>query len=185
VPQQSKTSVAAILSLVSGLVFCIPGLSLLAIVLGIFGFVNSGKPGVSGRPLAIIGIILGIVVSIGWVGVGVFGYKFGSDLVAQVSAVGEAVPAMINNDPAKLKEFVADSITPQDITDFQQTVQGFGKFESINPGQFNANMIVPGHWSIRVTAKFEKDPSVPMYFEVKKNAQGKWQVSKLGTSSLR
>lgn len=60
-PPAKKTSVASIVSLVSGLLSCVPFVSLLAVLFGIVGIAKTRSPNVSGRPMAIIGLILGLL----------------------------------------------------------------------------------------------------------------------------
>lgn len=74
-PAISRTSGAAVASLVCGLVLCIPVITgLVAIITGIVGIVETGKPAVKGRGMAIAGLILGIFSLGGYalVGSGVF-----------------------------------------------------------------------------------------------------------------
>jgi hypothetical protein len=70
-PAATKTSVASVISLVSGLLFCIPGLTgVIALITGIIGIAQTGNPAVKGRGMAIAGLILGILSLGGW---GLFG----------------------------------------------------------------------------------------------------------------
>jgi hypothetical protein len=70
-PAMTRTSGAAVCSLVCGLVMCIPGLTgLVAVITGIIGIAETGKPGVKGRGMAIAGLILGILSLAGWGAVG-------------------------------------------------------------------------------------------------------------------
>src|SRR5579872_3206789 len=70
-PAATRTSGAAIASLVCGLIFCIPGLTgLVAVITGIIGIGQTGNPAVKGRGMAIAGLILGILSLAGW---GLFG----------------------------------------------------------------------------------------------------------------
>ena len=62
-----RTSVAAILSLIFGLLGCIPFLTgLVALVLGIVGIKRTGDPMVTGRGMAIAGVVLGALSLVGW-----------------------------------------------------------------------------------------------------------------------
>jgi hypothetical protein len=67
-PAPKQNNVAAIVSLISGILSCIPGASLLAIILGIVGLAKAGKPNVGGKGLAIAGLLLGLIGTLGWVG---------------------------------------------------------------------------------------------------------------------
>lgn len=63
-----RTSGAAIASLVCGLLGCVPFLTgLLAIILGIVGLKKTRDPMVTGRGLAIAGLVLGCLSFVGWI----------------------------------------------------------------------------------------------------------------------
>jgi Domain of unknown function (DUF4190) len=62
-----RTSVAAILSLVCGLLGCIPFVTgLAAVILGFVGIKKTRDPMVTGKGMAIAGLILGILSLAGW-----------------------------------------------------------------------------------------------------------------------
>lgn len=70
-PTPRKMSIAALTSLVCGILGCIPFItSIIAVVCGIVGIRKTGNPNVSGRGLAIAGLILGLLGIAGW---GIFG----------------------------------------------------------------------------------------------------------------
>ena len=78
-PPQRKTSGAAVTSLIMGILGCVPFITgLLAILFGILGIKATSDPRYSGRPLAVIGLILGIL------SVGVWGL-FGGGIYAAVA----------------------------------------------------------------------------------------------------
>ncbi len=66
-----RTSALAVTSLVLSLICCIPGLGLLGSLIGVGAIVGiSGSRGrVGGRGVAVAGIIIGLLVTIAWVGV--------------------------------------------------------------------------------------------------------------------
>ena len=64
-----RTSVAAICSLVFGLLGCIPFVTgLVAVILGIVGINKTKNPMVTGKGMAIAGLILGVLSLLGWTG---------------------------------------------------------------------------------------------------------------------
>jgi hypothetical protein len=67
-PAPKQNNVAAIIALITGILGCIPGVSLLAIILGFVGIIKAGKPNVGGKGMAIAGLILGLIGTVGWVG---------------------------------------------------------------------------------------------------------------------
>jgi hypothetical protein len=66
-PVQTRMSKASLFSLIFGILGCIPFLTgALAMLLGLIGFVKTGKPGVSGRWMAVIGGLLGTASVVVW-----------------------------------------------------------------------------------------------------------------------
>ena len=97
---QSRLSKSALFSLIFGILGCVPFITgILAFFLGIFGFFATGKPGIRGRWMAIVGIILA-VVSIGlWSTVGlsvVVGWAGIKSAVAELTAPGHAAHDFIH-----------------------------------------------------------------------------------------
>jgi hypothetical protein len=94
-PPATRTSAAAITSLVCGLILCIPFVTgLVAVITGIVGIAVTGNPAVRGRGMAVAGLILGILNICGYCGgVGtfvhysqparVFAHQYVSDLYAE------------------------------------------------------------------------------------------------------
>jgi hypothetical protein len=84
-----KTSILAISSLVMGLLCCIPGPGLLAVLLGSIGLIRirTSEGRKSGRGLAIAGILLGILVSIAWVFIAIGAVTFAQAFAQQAGRV--------------------------------------------------------------------------------------------------
>ncbi|MFT3789327.1 MAG: hypothetical protein QM770_24625 [Tepidisphaeraceae bacterium] len=80
-PAITKTSGAAIAALICGLIICFPLTSLAAILLGLIGFINAGKPGMKGRGLAVAGLLLGLIGLGGQIAAGVYFYNFMAPIV--------------------------------------------------------------------------------------------------------
>ena len=60
-PQPQRTNVPAITSLVTGLLSCVPLISIVAVITGIMGLKKTKDPAVGGRGMAIAGLILGSI----------------------------------------------------------------------------------------------------------------------------
>jgi hypothetical protein len=112
----SRLSKSALFSFIFGILGCIPFLTgILAFFLGIIGIVATGKPGIRGRWMAVVGIILAIL-SIGlWstIGIGIVanwaGIKKGVDaVVTAVTAPGHGardfIRAVDSGDDAAAKD---------------------------------------------------------------------------------
>src|SRR5215471_14351758 len=65
-----RVSALAVSSLVFGVLCCIPGLGLIAVILGAAGLIQTRDPEkrLTGRTLAVVGVILGLLGTVGWVG---------------------------------------------------------------------------------------------------------------------
>ena len=97
-PQPRSANPAAIISLITGILMCVPGMGLIALITGAIGLAKTKDPSVGGKGLAIAGLILGILgclVTFGEVGVFVAGRR--------------AIHAAVNGPAhAIAKQFVAD-----------------------------------------------------------------------------
>lgn len=89
---QGRTSVLAILSLVSSLICCIPGLSVIGTLLGAVAVlrISSSNGRRTGLGLAIAGIIIGLLISLCYIGA----YATMATAIKQMTGVGSA---MVNN----------------------------------------------------------------------------------------
>jgi hypothetical protein len=66
-PPSKRTSVAAVTSLVFGIVGCIPFISgIVAVITGLVGLKTTKNPNYTGRGMAVAGLVLGIVSLVGW-----------------------------------------------------------------------------------------------------------------------
>lgn len=72
-PPKQRISVLCLGSLALGILACVPGLGVFAVVFGGFGLyrVTHSNDRLMGRGFAVAGIILGLLASVGWVAVGV------------------------------------------------------------------------------------------------------------------
>ena len=90
----TRLSKSALISFICGLLVCIPFVTGgLALLLGIIGFFAAGKPGMKGRWMAVVGVILGVISIGGWATVGagtLAAWRLGSTAVAAFTAPGKA-----------------------------------------------------------------------------------------------
>lgn len=121
----SRLSKSSLLSLICGILGCVPFVTgVLAVLLGLVGFVRTGTPGVRGRWMAIVGVVLGVLSIGGWTVGGLTfwgvwsmtaGPRDASHAFLQHLADGEikeAVDASAGIDAAALQE-VSDYIVKQ------------------------------------------------------------------------
>ena len=100
----NRMSKSALCSLIFGVLGCIPFLSgVLAVLLGIIGFVKTRKPGVTGRWMAIVGGILGVVSLVAWT-------MFWGVILATLGVVIAATSAPREASHAFLKDMAAGNV---------------------------------------------------------------------------
>jgi len=103
-PEAERTSVMAILSLVCSLICCIPGLGILGSLLGVFALIGIGgsRGRVGGKGLAISGIIIGILMTVIWIGAFI---GFNQFYAISMGRVGGAIAEVEAGDYAAARGF--------------------------------------------------------------------------------
>ncbi|MEO0482991.1 MAG: DUF4190 domain-containing protein [Planctomycetota bacterium] len=128
-----RTSVMAILSLVFGIV-CVPFFGVLAVLLGILAFIGIGssKGRVGGKGLAIGGILLGLLFTGLWIGVGLFGLqisRFYQSGAQRTQIIFEAIEAGDYTAAAAEIGTRARNLTPADFDAFRDRYrEAYGAF---------------------------------------------------------
>lgn len=127
----TKTSGAAIGSLVCGILGCIPFVtSLLAIILGFIGLGATSKPGVTGRAMAIIGLILGFIGILGW-SVGGYSIYWGFGKVQELAGEGVKtfLTPLVEGDITKA---VAEtSMSADEVAATREKIKGWGTLSAV------------------------------------------------------
>src|SRR5690606_15981747 len=129
----------AVLSLVSSLLCCIPGLGVLAVFLGLLGvFTISRSNGrLTGMPAAIVGMALGVVATVAWVAVGVgagSAYNFWQiNITAPMSRLVEAAyQGDVAAARAEMTVGAQGQITDDEILRFGEAMRAeFGEFQGM------------------------------------------------------
>jgi hypothetical protein len=183
-PVAARTSVAAILSLVCALLCPIPGLSILAIILGIAALfmIGSSQGRVSGKGLAISGIFIGLLVTLLWGG-GLLAIRslstmFGKQFMGNATTFFQAVEAKnyaqaksILNTPTNMPtptdaDFDAFAAAYQaEVGTFQSMPDGlwafaksFSKLQSFNLQTVPGQMPIPAEFSNGTAVVFLEFP---------------------------
>jgi hypothetical protein len=128
-PPQRRMSKSALISFILGLLFCVPLLTgALAVLMGIVGFVKTGKPGVTGRWMAITGGLLGLASIIFWLlfGAGILALVWGTQ--GPRVATHDFVQALAAGDIPAAKAH-AGAFSDNDLKDLQDYVQKQGAFK--------------------------------------------------------
>ncbi|MDX2132150.1 MAG: DUF4190 domain-containing protein [Planctomycetota bacterium] len=143
--QPTRTSIAAILSLVCGVLgliaCCIPvvspALGVVGLLFAVFAFLSIGRSNgaVGGRGIAVGGLVCSIVTVV----LGIF-MVFGMNMVVNmIGAYGKVVEMAQSDDTTGLSEALssgtASAITPEDIENFKAESGGsLGKYQRVTPG---------------------------------------------------
>ena len=130
-PASTRTSGAAIASLICGLLFCVPFLtSLLAFIFGLVGISSTKNPNVRGRGMAIAGLILGILGLLTWGGgAHWFRHAMQSTVAERGFArtyVDDLLAGNLDADVAKS----TDKVTHDDLQAMQQQAQPWGSLQN-------------------------------------------------------
>lgn len=142
-PPPTRTSGAAITSLILGILMCIPLLTQLgAILFGIIGISSTRKPGVGGRGMAIAGLLLGLVALLGWAGIGGYvGWNHVQSAPDRAVATSFLQNLASGNVTAAQAQCVA-SMSPAVVQQKSTQIQGFGSLTSFTP---ITSIIIPGN----------------------------------------
>lgn len=143
VPSASRTSIAAILSLVCAIACFVPGLGLLAIILGVAALfmIASSQGRVTGKGLAVSGIFIGLLVTLVWGGI-YFAYNsmanlFGKQFMGPMTSLFQAVEKQDYATARTLLNTPSGTPAPTD-EQFDAFVAGYqaevGNFQSMPTG---------------------------------------------------
>lgn len=151
----SRTSAAAVTSLITGILGCLVITPIIAIITGIIGIRATRTPSVRGRGLAIAGLILGLL----WLLVGVAGLA-GSVVMWKNSEAPAAVARQFTNDlvagnyPACLAN--SNGLTQADLTGIHDAIAPWGNVTDITLTSRNAkkNLGAATRWELLGTATF-------------------------------
>lgn len=157
----SRLSIPAVLSLIAGLLCCLPGLGVLAMLLGMLGAisVSRSRGRLGGMPAAISGMALGLLSTIGWI---VLAMGAGSGLSFWVTNITPPLSRIVEGaylgDVAAVRAEMtpagAGLVTDEKIIAFGQAMRAeFGEFRGA-PVSFNEWMQAAGEGFGRTGGQF-------------------------------
>lgn len=139
IPPQRSTSVAAVMSLILGILGCIPVVtSIAAVICGIVGIKKTSNPLVGGRGLAITGLILGLLGIAGWAlfgGTVYFGWQEAKKQLAQQAQ--PFINAVIDGDIQKAATYT--SLSVEEIASLRDQMKGWGNVTEMQMSGFDLN----------------------------------------------
>ena len=179
--QPRKTSVAAVLSLVCGILGCFIVTGILAVILGIVGLRKTRDPQVSGRGLAIAGIILGVLTMLPTViGLATGGLAFWG--VAKMTeeprrAAREWMVALSAGDVDKAASLSTAGVTRERLAEASETVKAKVAFVDMTSNNIN---IVNQQGDLTGTADFANG-KVGYQLSIRQE-NGQWKVERFTLS---
>jgi hypothetical protein len=158
-PSRARLCKPALISFICGLLVCVPLITgILGVLLGILGFIAAGKPGMRGRWMAVVGLVLGILNIGGWVVVGgssLAAWRWTSGVVATLKAPSLAthdfIRALAEGDEAKAKGLSA--MSDADLASAKTMIQAQGGFVDTTFNNLSMNEGGSGH--VSGTAQFK------------------------------
>jgi hypothetical protein len=179
------SNASAVVSLVCGLVFCVPFLtSLLAVIFGMVGLSKSKGPRGSGRGMAMAGLILGVLGLAGW-SVASYGMYWGiSAIKAYIVPATGLMESLVQGDTVKARQFVTPDVTNKDLEQASATIRSLGNFVRLdNPNfqQTTANGVTTS--TLTGTAVFDKG-SKNLTVSLVKDAAGVVKISEFVLQEL-
>jgi hypothetical protein len=158
-PAGKGSNVPAILSLICGILGCIPVItSLAALILGLVGISLAKNPRVGGKGLAIAGLILGIIGLLLWGGIGAgmyWGYSQAMKLAVRPTT--GLMSSLSAGDLQKARTFVTANVTDEELLAASNSLKNMGqcldaKFRSFEGSATGGRRVM----QLTGTAVFEK-----------------------------
>ena len=133
-PKRGKMSVWSVAALVCSLILCCPIVTVVGVILGIIGLFDTRGGRRRGRGLAIVGIVLGVLVTAAWVTLSVMGWsRYFEAIFSGPSIVMESG---YKKDNKGVTDFFAEGYVPtsEEIDAFfTESEQRFGAFNRASP----------------------------------------------------
>lgn len=172
-----RTSAAAIASLIFGILGCLPFVtSIIAVILGIVGIRKTSDPRVTGRGMAIAGLVLGLIGLVGWgtMGGGVYALYVTSRPVAKVAqqftqdlAAGNVTAAAANTEP---------TLTPDTLQTLADQLKPLGALQDLTiPSRAAASTGGQTTWTLVGVARFANGTKAAT-IELRKQSDGSYKV---------
>lgn len=176
--QPQTTSVAAVISLISGILGCFIITGLIAVITGIIGIKATSSPNVKGRGLAITGLILGLLFG----GIGIAGtagfyglYKYG---IAQLENGKTFTNAVIAGDYSTAMQYTTMDRT--EVESLGEQMKGWGNITDITllGGDTSKNVGEPQSMVLKGSVTFSNAGKKEFELELLESA-GKLKVKKI------
>jgi len=129
--QPPRSNGLAITALIMGILSCIPGVGLLAILFGLLGMGKAKDPRVGGKGLAMVGLLLGLLGTIGWAYAGYKGYQGWQLVKGMIEPAAGFIQGMTENDIPKAKSYTTNNVSEAEIRAAGETMKSMGKYKNM------------------------------------------------------
>lgn len=141
---QQRTSAAAVASLIFGILGCLIITGIVAIITGFIGLKATRNPNVKGRGMAIAGIILGLIGTLGGGaclaaggGAALWGYKQIAPAIETTNGFTKAIAAGDAN--AAMQYVDTNSVSQAEVETMIGQLKSLGQPQDFKPTKMNAN----------------------------------------------
>jgi hypothetical protein len=172
-PGAQASNGLAITSLIMGILSCIPGVGLLAILFGALGIGKAKDPRYGGKGLAIVGIVLGLISIVVWGGIG-YGVYWGVGKIKEMASGFQFVEALSRGSVAEAKTFSTGKMSDAELSKLAVEMKTLGKLKQMqNPTNSFQNNVL----DIQGTGIFENGTRKVHFVMI--NTPTGWKVDKL------
>ena len=130
-PQGQQSNGLAITSLIMGILSCIPGVGLLAMLFGALGMGKAKDPRFGGKGLAVVGLVLGLLGTLGWAYAGYKGYQGWQFVKGMAEPAAGFFQGIADGDNAKAKSYTTSNVTDAEIRAAQEAMKSMGKYKNM------------------------------------------------------
>jgi hypothetical protein len=131
-PPTTKTSGAAVASLVCGLIMCVPFVTgLVAIITGIVGISTTSNPAVKGRGMAIAGLVLGLLSVAFWAICGGTGAVLYQHAQPQRAVARQYVSDLVAGNIDQCEQHSSSNLTRDQIEKYSKLAQAWGTMNDL------------------------------------------------------
>ncbi len=179
-----RTSAAAVASLIFGILGCLVITGIIAVITGIIGISATKNPNVKGRGMAIAGLILGLIGTIGGGlcigGGGLTAYAIYKEAKPAIETVSGLADAASKGDYDKAMTFVdPTAITKEELQTIVDDLKSLGEFQDFKPGQKTNVDFTAGKIDLEGTMKFKNGATRSLDVSLRKQTDGKYKITAL------
>jgi len=177
-PPQTRTSGAAVASLITGILGCIPFITgICAIIFGLIGIGATRNPAIRGRAMAVIGLILGLLSVLGW---GLFTgsayyLKKNTPIVQEQFAANTFLMDLSSNNVASAKKYTNASVADTDLAAAVAQIKDWGGVQSMAPA-INGDFLESSRNGIVDENVIFPSGTKLFHFKMSRGDDGTWKI---------